>query len=286
MGPEAGVEAKPTRISEQGAMQPLPYLMGDLVGEADLVFITLDTLRYDVAQAAWKAGELKTLENYLGAQGWECRHTPASFTYAAHHAFFAGFLPTPTHAGPHPRLYASRFGGSVTATSETFVFDEPTLPEALSVRGYQTICIGGTGFFNKKSRLGEVLPNLFDESHWSPQLGVADRQSELNQLRVARECVEAAGNQRTFTFINVAAMHQPNWFYGSSEPQDTLQTHRAALIAVDQALHSFLAFCRERSKTFCIVCSDHGTAYGEQGYTGHRLAHEVVWNVPYAEFIL
>ena len=35
-----------------------------------------------------------------------------------------------------------------------------------------------------------------------------------------------------------------------------------------------------------VICSDHGTAYGEDGYTGHRLAHPVVWEVPYAEFIL
>jgi hypothetical protein len=34
------------------------------------------------------------------------------------------------------------------------------------------------------------------------------------------------------------------------------------------------------------VCSDHGTAYGEDGYRGHRLGHPVVWDVPYAEFLL
>ena len=28
------------------------------------------------------------------------------------------------------------------------------------------------------------------------------------------------------------------------------------------------------------------TAYGEDGYTGHRLGHSVVWTVPYAEFLL
>jgi|GEM_PF-4288067 hypothetical protein len=29
-----------------------------------------------------------------------------------------------------------------------------------------------------------------------------------------------------------------------------------------------------------------GTAYGEDGYHGHRLAHPVVWTVPYAEVVL
>ena len=41
-----------------------------------------------------------------------------------------------------------------------------------------------------------------------------------------------------------------------------------------------------RAPLLAIVCSDHGTLYGEDGYTGHRLAHPVVWEVPYAEFVL
>lgn len=41
-----------------------------------------------------------------------------------------------------------------------------------------------------------------------------------------------------------------------------------------------------RRPCFAIVCSDHGTAYGEDGHTGHRLGHEVVWTVPYAQFVL
>lgn len=259
--------------------------MDNVIGDMDFLFVTLDTLRYDVAQAAWENGELKTFESHLGSEGWERRHTPASFTYAAHHAFFSGFLPTPTHAGPHPRLFASRFTGSESTTAETFIFDEPTLPEALSKRGYRTICIGGTGFFNPSSSLGRVLPGLFDESHWSAQLGVTDRRSEINQFELAQKRI-AVDSKPTYTFINVAAIHQPNWFYGGNRQEDTLQSHRAALVAVDCAIESLLKFCSRRRKTLCIICSDHGTAYGEQGFFGHRCAHQVVWDVPYAEFVL
>ncbi len=35
-----------------------------------------------------------------------------------------------------------------------------------------------------------------------------------------------------------------------------------------------------------IIFSDRGTAYGEDKDRGHRLSHPVVWNVPYAEFVL
>src|SRR5262245_18290015 len=121
--------------------------MKHLVGNADILFITLDTLRYDAAQQAWRDGRLEVLGSYLGTRGWEQRSSPGSFTYAAHHSFFAGFLPTALGPGPHPRLFAAEFTGIISTVETTFTFEESTLPEALAARKYHTICIGGTGFF-------------------------------------------------------------------------------------------------------------------------------------------
>jgi hypothetical protein len=260
--------------------------MKELIGTADILFITLDTLRYDAAQRAWREGRLRTLGPCLGPEGWERRHSPGSFTYAAHHAFFAGFLPTPASPGPHPRLFASRFAGSTTTVEDTFTFDEPTLPQALAGRGYHTVCIGGTGFFNQRNELSRVLPGLFSEAHWSPELGVTCPESPRNQVAQAIRSVEEAGSRRVLLFINIAGIHQPNWFYGAASGPDTLDTHTAALVAVDEALAPLFSFLRQRHPTFAIICSDHGTAYGENGFNGHRLAHEVVWEVPYTHFHL
>ena len=66
--------------------------MTEIVGSHDLALITLDTLRYDVAVEELAAGRTPNLARLVGT--WEQRHTPGSFTYAAHAAFFAGFLPT------------------------------------------------------------------------------------------------------------------------------------------------------------------------------------------------
>ena len=260
--------------------------MKHLIGDTDILFLTLDTLRFDAAQQAWREGRLKTLAPYLGQRGWEKRHTPGSFTYAAHHAFLAGFLPTPLGPGPHARLFAAEFGGSLTTVESTFVFREATLPQALAARGYHTICIGGTGFFNQQNELARVLPGLFAESHWSPAMGVACRESAPNQVAQALESLDRAGERRVFLFINVSAIHQPNWFYGASQGPDTLVTHTAALVAVDRALELLFQRMKRRAPTFTIACSDHGHAYGEDGYFGHRLGHEVVWTVPYADFML
>ncbi len=257
-----------------------------------IVFITLDTLRYDAAQRAFANGRLPTLLPYLPQTGWERRHTPASFTYAAHHAFFSGFLPTPTTPGPHPRPYAAAFTGSESTDESTFVFPEATLPEALSARGFRTICIGGTGFFNQQNELGSVLPNLFDEAHWDETLGVTDPNSATNQVKLASELLqeETSQNQQqpVFLFINIAALHQPNWFYDATAERnvDTLDSHIAALVAVDSALPPLFNEVTKRGRSSWIICSDHGTAYGENGHFGHRHAQSVIWDVPFASFDL
>jgi hypothetical protein len=259
----------------------------DVVGTHDILFITLDTLRYDVAQQCWSAGRTPNLAAILPATGWERRHSPGSFTYAAHHAFFAGFLPTPTSPGPHPRLFAARFHGSETTTEETCVFDSPNIVTGLGQRGYHTICIGGVGFFNKLSPLGSVFPTLFAESYWSPMLGVTDAQSTENQVQLALERIRKVPlEQRVFLFLNVSAIHQPNCFYLDGATQDTLASHAAALEYVDGQLPPLIAELRRRAPVLAVICSDHGTAYGEDGYIGHRLAHSVVWDVPYAELLL
>jgi len=250
--------------------------MNQVVGTHDIVLITLDTLRFDVAQATFERGELPVLAQHLPSTGWERRHTPGSFTYAAHHAFFAGFLPTPARPGRHPRLFATAFRGSETTAPTTCVFEQENLPAGLAARGYRSICIGG---------VGSVLPGLFAESHWSPALGVGNRHSTQHQVALAIERLRAHGD-KVFLFLNVSAIHSPNRAFLPGCTADSIHSHAAALRYVDAALAPLWQACAARRPTFVIVCSDHGSAYGEDGYTGHRLAHDCVWTVPYAHFFL
>lgn len=259
----------------------------EMIGSHDILFITLDTLRYDVACAALANGETPVLASILPNGEWQARHTPGSFTYAAHHAFFAGFLPTPITPGLHPRLMAARFAGSQSTDDATYVFDSPDIVSGLAQAGYLTICIGGVGFFNKQTPLSRVLPDLFDESYWGDDLGVTCKESTENQVALAlRRMRELPDRQRLFLFINVSACHQPNRHYVPGADWDSPATQRAALAYVDRALAPLFEVMRERAPTLAIICSDHGTAYGEDGYDGHRLAHPVVWTVPYMETVL
>lgn len=258
-----------------------------IVGTHNILFITLDTLRYDVAQRELETGGTPNLAHVIPAQRWEARHTPGSFTYAAHQAFFAGFLPTPVEPGIHQRLFATQFPGSATSRDLTYVFAAPSIVAGFAGLGYYTICIGGVGFFNKLSPLGCVLPSLFHESHWSPSLGVTDPHSTENQIRLAQERLRRLEDgQRVFLFVNISAIHQPNSIFLPGAEHDTLASHAAALRYVDACLPQLFLAMQQRGPTLIVVCSDHGTAYGEDGYSGHRIGHPVVWTVPYAEFIL
>ncbi|MER6630262.1 STM4013/SEN3800 family hydrolase [Streptomyces sp. NPDC000987] len=264
--------------------------MNEVVGRHDILLVTLDTLRYDVAAELAAEGRIPHLARRLPGGAWQQRHAPGSFTYASHQAMFAGFLPTPATPGPHPRLFAARFAGSETTAARTFVHDTPDLVSGLAEAGYHTVCIGGVGFFNKQAPLGSVLPGLFQESHWEPEFGVTSPHSFEHQIARAEQVVaRLPAEQRLFLFVNVSALHQPNWFHlpgATREAGDTRETHAAALEYVDRHIDRLFAAASSRRRCFTIVCSDHGTAYGDDGFTGHRLGHESVWTVPYAHFFL
>ena len=262
--------------------------MRALIGSHDLLFVTLDTLRYDVAAAALAEGRTPTLARVLPGGRWERRHSPASFTYAAHHAFFAGFLPTPVTPGPHERLFAARFAGSESSGPATYVFAAADLPTALAAEGYHTVCLGGVGFFNPGSALGRVLPGLFAEAHWEPAFGVTDPGCVGAQIdRLAAIIAGLPPGRPLFTFVNVAALHQPNRHYLPGAEADSLASHAAALRYVDGELDRLFALVAGRGRPCqVIICADHGTLYGEDGHVGHRVAHEAVWTVPYADFVL
>lgn len=263
-----------------------------IIPDTDLVWLVFDTLRYDVAQEAHQQGALTHLSPLLPKGGWERRHAPGSFTFPSHQAMFAGFLPSPAGPGPHPRPFALSFPGSTTTTETTQVFDGvDSIIKGFAGKGYRTFCVGGVGFFNQQTPLGSVLPGHFQQSHWSRETGVTDPKSTENQVAVALKYLQDSPGPYLL-FMNISAIHQPNWFYAptTSQPDDrsdNRQTHRWALEYVDKSLAPLLDYLRsrvQRTQRPCqlMLMSDHGTTYGEDGYHGHSLAHEIVWTVPFA----
>lgn len=251
--------------------------MNAVVGHFDILWITFDCLRYDVADAA----------PTICLPAWEPRETPGTFTLPAHLAFFHGFLPTPPKPGPHPRLFALEFAGSLSTAVTTYVFDGvPDIITGFAALGYRTYCVGGVGFFNQLNPLGRVLPGFFQEAIWSPMMGVAARESTAVQVAAALEWLRGVPQgQRVLLFLNISATHPPHAHYCGAATE-SIESQTAALCYADSQLPPLLDAMRQRGPCFCLMMGDHGEAYGEDGRFGHRLAHPVVTTVPYAEFFL
>ncbi len=260
----------------------------ELIGTADMLMVTFDSLRYDVACAALAAGATPNLAAVLPEGRWEQRRTPGSFTLPAHLAFFSGFLPVPLDQERPGRLFACQGRWGKTVTPTTYVFDDvPNIVEGFGRLGYRTICIGGVGFFSKTTELGRVLPGMFQDSYWSSDTGVNNPASTELQVDLAEKLLAGTPpDQRVFLFVNVSATHEPHHMYLPGAGDDSIDSQAAALGYADRHVGRLITMMRERGPCLTILCADHGTAFGEDGYWGHGVPHPVVWTVPYAELVL
>mgnify|MGYP000005932589 CR=1 FL=1 len=262
--------------------------MQEVVGQCDILFVCLDTLRYDVAKEEEEAGRTPVLNQY---GPWEMRQAAGNFTYPSHQAMFAGFLPLPYEAKTMLEREMLFFPQSVGLGSQApqgaYCYDAPTFVQALAADGYLTMCIGGVSFFDKRSALGSVLPAMFAQSYWQPGFGCRVQDSTERQIRFAiTRLARVPKEQRVMLYLNVDAIHYPNYFYLEGEREDNVRTHAAALRYVDGQLAALFDAFGQRGKTFVICCSDHGTCYGEDGRIFHGLNHPVVETIPYKQFFL
>lgn len=141
----------------------------EVIGSHNFLFITFDSLRYDVARATTHGGRTPNLESVLPDGLWEERRTQGSFTLPAHTAFFSGFLPVPSGPERPGRLLACHAMRGTTIKDRTFVFDAPDIVTGLSGLGYRTVCIGGVGFFSTKRSWAESCPDCSRRATGAPR---------------------------------------------------------------------------------------------------------------------
>lgn len=246
-----------------------------------ILFVTLDSLRYDVAHDALHAGQTPHLQRLLPGGAWEKRHTPGTFTLPAHMAFFSGFLPKLPQPHQPARLWECRPPPFKTVPPQTFVFEAPNLLQGLIQHGYRTVCIGGVTYFSRQTPLGSVLPDLFQEDHWRPEFCSPEPDSTRHQTDHALTVADQHTGQPLFLFVNVSATHVPHGHYlGTS--RDSAGSQRAALTYADAHLGRLIDTVTRTDPWLIVLCADHGDAYGEDGYVGRGIAHPTVFTVPYA----
>ena len=263
--------------------------MNQVVGVSDILFICLDTLRYDAAVQEEKSGSTPVLNRY---GSWEKRQAPGNFTWPSHHSMFAGFLPAPYDAknvaDRELLFFPKGVGLGQKGPEGAYAFSGSTIMEGLSQDGYETWCVGGVAFFDKRSDLGKVFPGYFQKSYWNPSFGCPVKESTRNQTDFLLKKIAKADTQKhIFLYLNVDAIHYPNYFYLEGALNDSLESHRAALRYVDKELgRLFERWKEQRGGAFVICCSDHGTCYGEDGCQFHGINHPVVNTVPYKHFFI
>ena len=280
----------PFRLFLSGKERKKPSVdMNRVVGSCDILFVCLDTLRYDVAVQEEKAGSTPVLNRY-GL--WEKCQAPGNFTYPSHHAMFAGFLPCRYDAknlADREMLFFPKAIGLGKKTPEgAYGFSGSTIMEGLAKVGYDTWCVGGVTLFDKRSDIVKVFPGFFKKSYWNPSFGCPIKDSTKNQVDFILKKMKAAEKEtHIFLYLNVDAIHYPNYFYLDGASHDDMASHAAALRYVDGELgRLFDGWKERRGDTFVICCSDHGTCYGEDGCQFHGIRHPAVDTIPYKHFFL
>ncbi len=262
--------------------------MNQIVGRAHILFVCIDCLRYDVAWEEQQSNGTPVLNRY-GA--WRKCQAPGNFTYPSHQAMFTGFFPVDkgilNMKNRETLFFSEDIGMGRKAPQGAFTFQGSNWIEGLAREGYETYCIGGVSFFDKRTDVGKVLPSYFQHSYWNPSFGCKVKESAKNQIDFAlKKLSQIPPETLLMMYLNISALHYPNYFYLPEGKKDSREAHAAALRYVDAQMGRLFAAFAARGETFVICCSDHGTCYGEDGAWYHGINHPLVNTVPYKHFFL
>ena len=85
---------------------------------------------------------------------------------------------------------------------------------------------GRRGFFDKRSDLGKVFPSYFQKSYWNPSFSCPVKDSTKNQVDfILKKVSKADPDQHIFLYLNVDAIHYPNYFYLKGAHGDSVHSH-------------------------------------------------------------
>jgi hypothetical protein len=255
------------------------------VQQTSVLFVTLDSCRYDTFAAA-AAPHLKKIGPLHLALA------PGSFTYASHAAMFVGFTPwVPGSAEPYlnPK-FAKMFklvGAGFEGNGREFVrLEGQSIMEGFSRLGFATVGTGAVGWFDPATATGRLLTDDFDTFHYAGRGGLDEQLAFIDR--------ELAGldGRPVFLFLNIGETHVPYYFEkapwdrdvnpcrpfaNDNDADECRRRQRACLEWVDDRLEELLD---RFSRANVVVCADHADAWGEDGVWEHGVPHAKVLEVP------
>jgi len=292
-------------------------LTGNLAS-ANLLFITLDSLRLDAAQSA-------ALPSLGSLEGPVACYTHGNFTLPAHFAFFTGFLPLPLDAdhrflgGTYSRLF--RPASSRPAPGEVAIsFDATTIISSFAAAGARVIGMGGVPYFDPRNSQISFAPD-FPEFHYVGYSANSDygngrtfaeaaHHSSIARLRDWLAAGPVDPRRQHLIFVNEPSTHFPFVCPATSltaaddrllvefdryvrlkrpVPDRLARTllpwgidrQRVILEWLDTMLGElFDMLAGLRRQTLVVICGDHGEAFGDENRVGHFLNLDAVLHVP------
>ena len=259
----------------------------------DVLFITLDSCRYDTFLAAHRDGALPVLSNIGPLYRAQA---PSYFTYGSHAAFWMGFTPG-VEGSSEPwlnpkagKLFRMAFAGHAgRGVENSFILEGANIVDGFRHKGYCTIGSGAVDWFNTASDTGAVLAQPFEHFHFAGNTWSLGAQLDWIEQRLAR----VPKFQPRFVFLNVGETHVPYWHEGADwerwpspcvpfgsehcSAAESARRQRACLEWVDEQLASLLELFAQGT---VFICADHGDCWGEDGLWEHGISHPATLTVP------
>lgn len=263
------------------------------ISSDSVLFISLDSCRYDTFA---EAHELGRLPNLASIGPLHKAQAPSYFTYGSHAAFWMGFTPgvigtdQPWLNPKAGKLFRMAFAGHAgTDGVQSFQLEGSSIVEGFRRSGYRVLGTGAVDWFNPATDTGAVLVEPFENFFFA-----GNTWSLLAQLCWIDEqlaCIPP--EQSVFVFLNIGETHVPYWHEGASwdrwpspcvpfgaphcSTSESRRRQTACLEWVDQHLGSLLSLFLSCT---VLVCSDHGDCWGEDGIWEHGVSHPSTLTVP------
>ena len=258
-----------------------------------VLFISLDSCRYDTFAVAYASGRLPHLSAVAPLHK---ALAPSYFTYGSHAAFWMGFTPgvigssQPWLNPKAGKLFRMAFAGHPGRDGvKGFRLGGSNIVDGFRHSGYLTLGSGAVDWFNTSSETGSVLAKPFEHFYFAGNTWSLHSQLEWLDQRVS----EAPADQPLFVFLNVGETHVPYWHEGASWERwpspcvpfgsehccsvESARRQRACLEWVDCQLAPLLDRFRDGT---VLICADHGDCWGGDGLWEHGVSHSATLTVP------
>ena len=249
-----------------------------------VLFITLDSCRYDTFEAA-ATPNLKAVGPLYRAMA------PGNFTYSSHMAMFMGF--TPGDAMRRERFINPKYGklfkmigaGYPSKGTEHFTLHGRNIIDGFKRLGYLTLGAGAMAWFNPAAETGRVLSQDFERFFFEGHSSLPQQMQWIGQnLPMDR--------RPAFVFLNVGETHVPYHYEGApwdrrsnpckpfSDSNDAAECRRRQTACVEYVDAMLAPLLGAFAQSTILVCADHGDCWGEDGLWEHSIHHPKVMEVP------